>query len=386
MSQKICHGKVTWHVFEKQRLTGSPRFASRLWRAHNPFMTCTVCGKPYPCAHSRTKTSALLAPGMSSSIDAAAARNSQGRLSPTEAPDRVERERWRREVVSRVQQHRARRRRFDPSASLDLAFPAEDADMLDGDAATEQGLVLPPLEDIDSTAHTRNVARSSSRSGPLKIIRFPRQSPPEATDAFWASPPGMELADAVLDTPRILDEPQAEPAAVQMELLESFADIHLEPSPSVDDEALPPQPAPLWHRSLAGLMDVAIVLTATAMFVTMFVKLAETVPVSRVAWLYALAVAATIWLMFQYIFLVHGRGTPGMRVSGLELCNFAGRYASRFARRCRALATVLSGLSLGLGFAWCFVDEDTLGWHDRISGTYLRDSHQQSAVNTQTFF
>jgi uncharacterized RDD family membrane protein YckC len=350
---------------------------------HNPFMTCTVCGKAYPCAHSRRKTSALIAPGIPSSTDAAAARNLQGRLSPTEALDRAERERWRREVVSRVQQHRARRHRFDPSASLDLAFPAEDANMLDAEVATEQEPVLAPLDDVDSTAHARSQARSSSRSGPLKIIHFPRQSPPETAGGFRSAPPHIELADPVLDTPRILDEPEATPTAVQMDLLESFADIHLEPTPSADDERLPPQPASLWQRSLAGVMDVAIVLTAAAMFAAVFMKLVEAVPVSRVAWLYALGVAATIWLMFQYIFLVYGRRTPGMRASGLELCSFSGHGASVFARRCRSLATVLSGLSLGLGFAWCFVDEDTLGWHDRISGTYLRGSYQQSAVSPQ---
>jgi len=348
-------------------------FASRLWRAHNPFMTCTVCGKPYPCAHSRRKTSALLAPGISSS-DATAAR-SQGRPSPTEVLDRVERERWRREVISRVQQHRARRRRFDPSASLDLAFPADDISTLDADIATEPEPVSTSQDDADSTTLARDLARSSSKS-PLNIILFPRQSPPETTSAFRPSPPEMEIAEPVLDTPRILDEP--EPAPVQMDLLESFADIDLEPSPSAIDEPLPPQPAPLWQRSFSGLMDVVIVLVATGMFAATFVKLADVVPASRLAGLCALGVGSTIWLMFQYIFLVYGRGTPGMRASGLELCNFAGGCASRFARRCRALATVLSGLSLGLGFAWSIVDEDTLGWHDRISGTYLRCGHQPS--------
>jgi hypothetical protein len=29
-------------------------------------------------------------------------------------------------------------------------------------------------------------------------------------------------------------------------------------------------------------------------------------------------------------------------------------------------------LSLGLGFFWALVDEHTLGWHDRISQTYLK--------------
>jgi uncharacterized RDD family membrane protein YckC len=157
-----------------------------------------------------------------------------------------------------------------------------------------------------------------------------------------------------------------------MDLLESFADIQLEPpQPSAGAEPLPPQPAPLGQRLLSGFMDAVIVLAAAAMFAATFVKLAEAVPASRLAGLCALAVGTTIWLMFQYIFLIYGPGTPGMRAVGLELRDFAGHSASRFARRCRALATVLSGLSLGLGFAWSFVDEDTLGWHDRISGTYL---------------
>jgi hypothetical protein len=58
----------------------------------------------------------------------------------------------------------------------------------------------------------------------------------------------------------------------------------------------------------------------------------------------------------------------------LELCNFAGECPSRFARQCRALASALSGFSAGLGYAWAFIDEDQLGWHDRISQTYVRFS------------
>jgi uncharacterized RDD family membrane protein YckC len=268
-----------------------------------------------------------------------------------------------------VQQHRARRRRFDPNASFELEFPVEEPITHSSAVVQEQALVS-STED-DSATSVDWAPRTSAR--PPKIIRFPRQSPPETTGAVRSKPDDLELADAVMEAPRILDEPEAEPVAEQMDLLESFADIYLEPpEPSADDEPLPPQPAPLWRRSLAGLMDVAIVLAAGAMFALTFVKLAEVVPTSRLAGLCALGVATTIWLMFQYIFLVYGRGTPGMRVSGVELCNFAGQRASRFARRCRALAAVLSGLSLGLGYAWSFVDEDTLGWHDRISGTYLR--------------
>jgi hypothetical protein len=35
------------------------------------------------------------------------------------------------------------------------------------------------------------------------------------------------------------------------------------------------------------------------------------------------------------------------------------------------LASFLSGLSLGIGYLWCFLDEDQLCWHDRITHTYM---------------
>ncbi len=341
-------------------------------------MTCSVCGKPYPCPHSRRSASALLEATVAGSAEVAAASSAPNLLSPTELLDRSERERWRREVISRVQQHRARRRRFDPNASLELGFPAEDTTTLGSQAA--EAPALPPQED-DSATTTGRLEPEPARSRPPKIIRFPRQSAVESTITFRPTQADQELAEPVLDTPRILDTPEHAPQAEQMELLQSFADIHLEPpEPNLNtDIDLPLATASLSRRAFSGAMDGAIVLTACAMFAVTFVKLAETVPASRVGWLYALAVGAAIWLMFQYIFLVYGRGTPGMRALSLELCNFTGRRASRFARRCRAMATVLSGLSLGLGFAWTLVDEDTLGWHDRISGTYMRNSPQPSA-------
>jgi hypothetical protein len=35
------------------------------------------------------------------------------------------------------------------------------------------------------------------------------------------------------------------------------------------------------------------------------------------------------------------------------------------------IASILSAGSLGLGFAWSYLDEDALCWHDRITHTYL---------------
>ena len=43
-----------------------------------------------------------------------------------------------------------------------------------------------------------------------------------------------------------------------------------------------------------------------------------------------------------------------------------------FERQCRAAASALSGFSMGLGYFWALVDEDRVGWHDRISRTHVR--------------
>jgi hypothetical protein len=33
---------------------------------------------------------------------------------------------------------------------------------------------------------------------------------------------------------------------------------------------------------------------------------------------------------------------------------------------------------MGLGYLWALVDEDGVGWHDRISRTHVRASHIRS--------
>ena len=67
-----------------------------------------------------------------------------------------------------------------------------------------------------------------------------------------------------------------------------------------------------------------------------------------------------------------------MSMFQLELCTFAGTGTSMFDRQRRTLASALSGFSMGLGYAWALVDEDRIGWHDRISRTHLRSTTSAS--------
>jgi uncharacterized RDD family membrane protein YckC len=285
---------------------------------------------------------------------------------------------WRQEIVARVQQHRARRRRrFDADASLDLNFPAHDTVAKTvAEEARQAPSENPP--DLPAVRVDRNEAalagdRFPRSVAPLpaepKIIRFPRIVPAKAAVAVRPFVDELELAEPAPETPRILDAPEAQ----QLDLLYDFTDIELEESaPGGEYLDLPPQPAPLLQRALATVVDGAIVLAGAAVFAGAFIEMSGASLQGRTASLGIAVVVGILWLLFQYIFLVYGRGTPGMLSAGLEVCNLAGERPSLFARRSRGLATLMSALSLGVGFVWALVDEDRLGWHDRISGTYMR--------------
>ncbi len=84
-----------------------------------------------------------------------------------------------------------------------------------------------------------------------------------------------------------------------------------------------------------------------------------------------IGLSGLFWAAYQYLLLVYAGTTPGLRLARLELAHFDGSPASRRLRRWRVLASFLSAASLGMGYAWVFLDEDSLCWHDRITHTYL---------------
>jgi uncharacterized RDD family membrane protein YckC len=85
------------------------------------------------------------------------------------------------------------------------------------------------------------------------------------------------------------------------------------------------------------------------------------------------AVTFTVFtLLYQLLFFTLSEATPGMRYARIALCTFADDNPTRPAMRRRILATVLAACPLGIGFLWAWLDEDGLGWHDRISHMYQR--------------
>jgi uncharacterized RDD family membrane protein YckC len=77
-------------------------------------------------------------------------------------------------------------------------------------------------------------------------------------------------------------------------------------------------------------------------------------------------------VIYQALFFWFSTATPGMRCVRIAFCTFEDGNPTRRAVRRRILATLLSALPLGMGYAWAALDEQRLTWHDRMSRMYLR--------------
>ena len=294
---------------------------------------------------------------------------------------------WREEVADRVENYRTRRsrKRLAGEFSMKLNFDngwargaatAAALDAMPPEPELSPELDLPParppvayqqapelLEDLDPLPPVRAAVFSAAPN----LIEFPRLPSFELLR-------GDELAEPMLDTPRILEVPDA----VENDA-PTLANLELEPPP--DDDAgslsapefdIPLQVAAWPQRFLAALIDLLAVVVGTALFALIVAKVTAGIPHTRANLALALAIPSVFWAVYHYLFLVYAGCTPGMQLAGLSLSTFEGGSAPRRLRRWRGLMMVLSWISLGLGFVWALFDEDNLCWHDKMTRTYLK--------------
>ena len=314
---------------------------------------------------------------------------------------------WRDELSARLTRYRARRKMRPPrypslrlpfDAARSLSEPVRSDDLTA--PTTSEPITFEPMYDralaldemvcsnseetgsADTTEAPINPppARSGSYTGAktisAKIIEFPRFALNPHTFEPPVLPPD-QLAGPVSSRPRILEVPEIEPP------LPALGGITIEPAQRQEAEKrigidVPLQSAALSRRIFASLIDGLIVAVASAVFGCIFWKVAAVrPPLMQIFWL-TIGISLVFWAAYQYLLLVYARSTPGLLATGLELARFDGTPASRPLRRWRVLASYLSAASLGMGYAWVFLDEDVLCWHDRITHTYLaRRSSQQ---------
>jgi uncharacterized RDD family membrane protein YckC len=219
-----------------------------------------------------------------------------------------------------------------------------------------------PEASVGAQAHAATQATGSVTA---KIIEFPRSwTPPQA--------PPDQLAEPVFDLgrPRILEAPEVvpQPPALGGITIEPARQPEVEKRPGID---IPLQSAPVTRRVLAAAIDGFIIAAAGAVFGAIFWKMtAIRPPLIQIVGI-AVGLTCVLWAAYQYLLVVYSGTTPGLRLAKLELARFDGSRTGRRMRRWRVLASFLSAASVGMGYVWVFLDEDSLCWHDRITHTYL---------------
>jgi len=349
-------------------------------------------------------------------LEAAAASPAAGTLIPQAEPQprslagaagqEVDPAAWRDELSARLNRYRARRKMRPPRyPSLRLRFDGVDSSASpEPERAASLASALEPVPDdsfaadglMDGLAPTheevreyqfregpsdaqQNVASPAPPSG-AKIIEFPRfgieRFGVERFNFEPPAPPPDQLAEPVGERIRILEVPEVEPPPP------ALGGITIAPAPRADAEKcpgidIPLQSASLGRRILASLVDGFIIAAASALSGYIFWKVAAVRPPLVQMLGLAAGVPCVFWALYQYLLIVYAGRTPGLSAAGLELACFDGRPARRSLRRWRVLASYLSAASLGMGYAWVFLDEDALCWHDRITHTYLAHGKPQ---------
>jgi uncharacterized RDD family membrane protein YckC len=228
--------------------------------------------------------------------------------------------------------------------------------------------------------------QSSEKSG--RLIAFPRSAAIPV-----ACPSG--LADPVLDPsrPRIVEVPEIlpPPPALGGMLIEPAYRELTDPKDGECSSAS----ASIARRALAAFVDGTILSTALLTFASIFLHLnpslkfglklnmnpglnsvRESLPL--LAGLGGAAIA--LWAAYEFLFVVYSGSTPGLRAARLRLARFDGAPLNSRLRRWRVLASLLSALSAGLGYLWCFLDQNGLCWHDRITRTHVQREQPRAPV------
>ncbi len=138
------------------------------------------------------------------------------------------------------------------------------------------------------------------------------------------------------------------------------------------DEDMLADIAGLADRLMAGIVDAALVGIAFTLFIFVFVASTAHPPSGRPALIASVVVFAFFYLIYQLLFFSFADATPGMRYARIALCTFNDDNPTRDAMRKRIFALVLAAAPLGLGFLYALFDDDSLGWHDRMTRMYQR--------------
>ncbi|HZQ18757.1 MAG TPA: RDD family protein [Terriglobales bacterium] len=272
---------------------------------------------------------------------------------------------WRDLVSAKVKNYKTAKPRPERYPSLQLSFESRPAWKPERTVAP-----LPESQFFYPQSDPPQVLPKDPPPAPIPLVN-------EATARVLEFPrPGMlpfnreELAEPVIDRPRIIEAPELLPPPPALGGISITQPIEPEPErqPGLD---MPLATARLSRKIFGASIDGLVVLAAITIFGYMFLRFNPSLPPLRLSMAFGLVLGAILWFAYQSAFIICCGTTLGLRAARLRIMRFDGTVVPRKLRRWRVVASVLSGISLGLGYAWCFFDEDELSWHDRITKTHL---------------
>ncbi len=222
---------------------------------------------------------------------------------------------------------------------------------------------------------------------PGNLIEFPRElvAPRRARPRLAEGPLRHEAGEPQL---RIFEvdalQSMPEPEEIDPQTVPDWGGMLLEsatveeisaPVEAQIEITLPPQTAPVERRLMAAAVDAGWIGAAWLAAIACVAEIcgpdlrALTLPLLGSA---ALGSLALFTVLYQVLFFSFSESTPGMRWARIGLCTFGDGNPTRRAMRRRVFSTVLAACPLGLGLAWAWMDNDGMGWHDRMSRMYQR--------------
>ncbi|MGA7794744.1 MAG: RDD family protein [Candidatus Acidiferrales bacterium] len=243
---------------------------------------------------------------------------------PTEGNLAVEPE-WRREVSSRLQDYRARRR-GGASAELQSALPFE------SDPSRPLESSRARMEFASQAPAKKTVGTRAHRNERFEISIPNLETAAVGSHAHWpaTAPPGASLSHAHLYSVASLPE-----------------------------------------RRRAAIVDVGLLLFSYGGMLALFTVLGGHIGFNKVDLSVAVATLALFYAQYFALFTVFGGSTPGMMLRGLRVVSFDGGIPTSRQMAWRSFGYLISAGTCFLGFVWALWDEDQLCWQDRISQTYL---------------
>jgi uncharacterized RDD family membrane protein YckC len=130
--------------------------------------------------------------------------------------------------------------------------------------------------------------------------------------------------------------------------------------------------APMSRRLMAVVVDGALIIGAFLAAAMVAAENIKDLPNLRTIEMGAVAALFVTAILYQTLFFILAKATPGMKYARISLCTFDDERPTRVQMRSRLGALLLSVAPMGLGVAWAIFDDDHLSWHDRLSRTYLR--------------